>query len=156
MMTGSYPTSAHFKPALASPAGPTSDPAGSAEQGVRTRQVNHDKNEADTGIDIDIIHGLGTESPDTHSKNRTDVYGGARFRPHTICLPSRQPLSSRPILFIASCLGGLILIQAMVIAAQPKSKTMNDLLRVESNATGSTAWPSDCAILALYQSIRPG
>lgn len=215
-----YSAPTHSKPAPASPAGPTSDPARSTEQGVRTQHVNHEKNEADTDIDIDIIHGLGTKPPDTNSKpaparptsdhtrsacqgvrlcqvntnkNETDtdtdigidiiaIHGLDTKSPETWTwvdpsdrnnkvnwladpqmLPARFPTAriftcdwpaglfkekstiqmtvrelarslllgihsrpgadkGRPILFIASCLGGLILIQAMVIAAEPESE----------------------------------
>lgn len=210
-----YSAPAHSKPAPASPAEPTSDPARSNEQGVRTQHVNHEKN------DIDIIHGLGTKPPDTNSKpaptrptsdharsacqgvrlcqvnkNEADtdtdigidiiaIHGLDTKSPDTWTwvdpndrnnkvnwladpqmLPARFPTAriftcdwpaglfkekstiqmtvrelarslllgihsrpgadkGRPILFIASCLGGLILIQAMVIAAEPESEYMS-------------------------------
>lgn len=205
-----YSAPAHSKPTLASPAEPTSDPARSNEQGVRTQHVNHEKNdidiihglgtkpldtnskpaparptsdhaqsacqgvrlchvnpnnnEADTDIDIIAIHGLDTKSPDTWTwVDPNDCNNTVNWLADPQMLPARFPTAriftcdwpaglfkekstiqmtvrelarslllgihsrpgadkGRPILFIASCLGGLILIQAMVIAAEPGSE----------------------------------
>ncbi|KAK3685898.1 hypothetical protein B0T22DRAFT_466802, partial [Podospora appendiculata] len=155
------PPDTNSKPA---PARPTSDHARSAYQGVRLCQVNPDKNEADTDIDIIAIHGLDTKSPDTWTwVDPSDPNNKVNWLADTRMLPARFPTAriftcdwpaglfkekstiqmtvkelarslllgirsrpgadqGRPILFIASCLGGLILIQAMVIAAEPGSE----------------------------------
>ncbi|KAK0752400.1 hypothetical protein B0T18DRAFT_292453, partial [Schizothecium vesticola] len=133
-------------------------------QGVRLCQVNPNKNEADTDIDIIAIHGLDTKSPDTWTwvdpsdrNNKVDWLADPQMLPArfptariftcdwpaglfkekstiqmTVIELARSLLlgvhsrpgadKGRPILFIASCLGGLILIQAIVIAAKPESE----------------------------------
>ncbi|KAK4233364.1 hypothetical protein C8A03DRAFT_38931 [Achaetomium macrosporum] len=135
----------------------TQDPT---RRGVRLCQVNPDKNEADTDIDIIAIHGFDTKSQDTWtwrvSNPRNSVkwladprmlpseVGAARIFtcdwPAEVLQPSdliqktieeyalllldgiqREVLvenaagrEGRPVLFIASCLGGIILAKALV------------------------------------------
>jgi hypothetical protein len=137
-----------------------SDPTQST-RGIRLLQVNPDKDETDTDIDIIAIHGLDTGSPDTwiwraRSPNEQDV----NWLAHPDMLPkeverarifycdwpanmlqkrdsipttledsagfflrlvrnhlatNRRAGRNRPIVFIASCLGGIILIKALDI-----------------------------------------
>ena len=145
-------------------------PAQSRRQGVHLCQVNPDKIETETDIDIIAIHGLDTRSPDTWTWINSDsklprvnwlqdpnmlpkVAGRARIFtcdwpadllqksssiPTTIkelaklllagIHNTRRDLGTngpetddRPILFIASCLGGIILIEALLVADQDKS-----------------------------------
>ncbi|KAK4202191.1 armadillo-type protein [Triangularia verruculosa] len=137
---------------------PTSDSTRSARPGVSLRQVNPDKNEANTDIDIIAIHGLDTKSPDTwvwvdtnDPNNTVNWLADRRMLPSrvgaariftcdwpadlrqqssvpTTLHESAQSLrdsiqhlkanTTRPILFIASCLGGIILIKALEIDNQ--------------------------------------
>lgn len=163
-----YPTFARSKPAPSSQTGDSSGPARSTRQDVRLCQVNPDKNETDTDIDIIAIHGLDTKSPDTwvwvdpNDPNNTVNWladrrmlpsrvGAARIFtcdwPADLLQPSdlvqktddeialllfegikRDLLGThdkkkvdRPILFIASCLGGIILAKALVGADHKRS-----------------------------------
>ncbi|KAK0753569.1 hypothetical protein B0T18DRAFT_313554, partial [Schizothecium vesticola] len=132
-----------------------------SQQGVRLRQVNSDKNETDTDIDIIAIHGLDTQSPDTWTWDPKGTRVNWLEDPHM--LPKRfptariftcdwpadlferpgfvqkmfdefarlllasikgrppatndQPRRDRPIIFVASCLGGIILAKALVMAS---------------------------------------
>ncbi|KAK4642940.1 hypothetical protein QC761_0062650 [Podospora bellae-mahoneyi] len=137
---------------------PTSDSTRSARPGISLRQVNPDKNEANTDIDIIAIHGLDTKSPDTwvwvdpnDPNNTVNWLADRRMLPSrvgaariftcdwpadlrqqssvpTTLHESAQSLrdsiqhlkvnTTRPILFIASCLGGIILIKALEIDHQ--------------------------------------
>lgn len=146
-------------PAPSSPAGSDSEPERSTQQGVSLRQVNPDKKETDTDIDIIAIHGLDTKSPDTwtwrarHPKDNVNWLadpgmlpskaGAARIftcdwpadllQPsdlvqktveeyallllegiHREFNPTRR--EGRPVFFIASSLGGIILAKALVDA----------------------------------------
>lgn len=150
-----------------SPAKPTSDSSAtpSTRRGVRLCQVNPDKNEADTDIDIIAIHGLDTKSPDTWTwvdpgepdnpvnwladpNMLPSQVGAARIFtcdwPADLLLPSdlvqktideyalllldgihrelfvtnAARREGRPIFFIASCLGGIVLAKALVDAGE--------------------------------------
>ena len=132
-------------------------------RGVRLCQVNPNKNEADTDIDIIAIHGLDTKSPDTWTwANPRDPNESVNWLADPRMLPSEvgaariftcdwpadllQPSDlvqktieeyslllldgiyqalfatntarreSRPVFFIASCLGGIVLAKALVDA----------------------------------------
>ncbi|KAI1357155.1 hypothetical protein F5Y08DRAFT_347218, partial [Xylaria arbuscula] len=131
---------------------------------VSLEQLNPDKNEANTDIDIIAIHGLDTRSADTWKDKNTgfnwlhDLCLGQRrldkvriftcdwpaalFQPTNLVQKTtleyarvllegiqqvRQPATftrgrDRPILFIASCLGGLVLMQALVDADKQQSR----------------------------------
>ncbi|KAK4149429.1 hypothetical protein C8A00DRAFT_46964 [Chaetomidium leptoderma] len=142
-----------------SDAGPASP---STQQGVRLCQVNTDKNESDTDIDIIAIHGLDTKSPATwtwrapnpNDKNANwladpemlpSKVGAARIFtcdwPADLLQPSDlvqkrieeyalllldaiyrdlsvADTAPRPVFFIASCLGGIVLAKALVDAGE--------------------------------------
>lgn len=149
-------------PAPSSPAGSDSEPERSTRQGVSLRQVNPDKKETDTDIDIIAIHGLDTKSPDTwtwrarHPNDNVNWLADPRMLPSEagaariftcdwpadllqpsnlvqktveeyalllldgiqrevlVANPTRR--EGRPVFFIASCLGGIILAKALVDA----------------------------------------
>ncbi|KAK4674543.1 hypothetical protein QC763_0025390 [Podospora pseudopauciseta] len=156
-----YPTFARSKPVPSSQTGDSSGPARSTRQDVRLCQVNPDKNETDTDIDIIAIHGLDTKSPGTWTwVDPNDPNNTVNWLADPRMLPSQveaariftcdwpadllQPSDlvqktdveialllfegikrdllrthdkkkvDRPILFIASCLGGIILAKALV------------------------------------------
>ncbi|KAK3379384.1 hypothetical protein B0T24DRAFT_510929, partial [Lasiosphaeria ovina] len=157
-----YPASTRLNPAPLSPAGPTSDPKQSTRKGVRLCQVNPDKNETDTDIDIIAIHGLDAQSPDTWTwvnpsdrNNKVNWLADPRMLPIKVgaariftcdwpadllqpsdlvqktveeyalllldgiqreILVTNATREGRPIFFIASCLGGIILAKALVDA----------------------------------------
>ena len=141
----------------------TSFKVGHARQGVRLCQVNRDKNEADTDIDIIAVHGLDTKSPETWTYRDRDTgnvnwladprmlpneVGAARIFtcdwPAALLQSSELVLKTieeyalllldgiqrelwvstgtrkegRPVFFIASCLGGIILAKALVDAGE--------------------------------------
>lgn len=154
--------SARPKPAPPSPAGSDSKHEYGQKGGVRLCQVNTDKNESDTDIDIIAIHGLDTRSPDTwtwRGKNPSDnvnwladpkmlpsKVGAARiftcdwpadlFQPSNLIqkrieeyalllleaiyreLCVTDTATPRPVFFIASCLGGIVLAKALVDASE--------------------------------------
>ncbi|KAK4096674.1 hypothetical protein N658DRAFT_335672 [Parathielavia hyrcaniae] len=127
-----------------SPAKPTSHSTRSTRRGVHLGQVNPDKNEADTNIDIIAIHGLDTKSPDTWTwVDPSDPTNTCNWLADPRMLPSRvgaariftcdwpadllQPSGlvqktieeeNRPVFFIASCLGGIVLAKALVDAGK--------------------------------------
>lgn len=152
-------------PAPSSPAGSDSEPERSTQQGVSLRQVNPDKKETDTDIDIIAIHGLDTKSPDTwtwRARHPNDPNDNANWLADPGMLPLEagaariftcdwpadllQPSDlvqktveeyallllagihrefgeanptrreGRPVFFIASSLGGIILAKALVDA----------------------------------------
>ncbi|KAK4652824.1 hypothetical protein QC762_0077170 [Podospora pseudocomata] len=156
-----YPTFTRSKPAPSSQTRDSSGPARSTRQDVRLCQVNPDKSETDTDIDIIAIHGLDTKSPDTWTwADPNDPNNTVNWLADPRMLPSQveaariftcdwpadllQPSDlvqktddeialllfegikrdllrthdkkkvDRPILFIASCLGGIILAKAIV------------------------------------------
>ncbi len=137
--------------------------AASPRRGVHLCQVNPDKSEADTDIDIIVIHGLDTKSPGTWTWVNTSDHtqsvnwladprmlprevGAARiftcdwpadllqssdlvqktveeyslllldsiYRALFVTDTARR--DSRPVFFIASCLGGLVLAKSLVEA----------------------------------------
>ncbi|KAK4101199.1 hypothetical protein N658DRAFT_559046 [Parathielavia hyrcaniae] len=148
-----------------SPAKPTSHSTRSTRRGVHLSQVNPDKKEADTDIDIIAIHGLDTKSPDTWTwvdpsdpTNTCNWLADPRMLPSRVgaariftCdwpadmlqpsglvqktieeyavllldgiqreLPVTNPTrrENRPVFFIASCLGGIVLAKALVDAGE--------------------------------------
>jgi hypothetical protein len=159
LLVGAVATCLWFRTTVARP-----KPASSSTRQTRSRrgvslcQVNSDKTEANTDVDIIAIHGLNTKSPDTwtwrasdHSKSvnwLADLLpkevGAARiftcdwpadlFQPSYLVQKTIDEYAllllngiqtellgvnaaggeGRPILFIASCLGGVILAKALV------------------------------------------
>ncbi|KAI0409706.1 nacht nucleoside triphosphatase [Xylaria palmicola] len=135
-----------------------------ARRNIRLEQLNPDKSEADTDVDIIAIHGLDTQSADTWKDKNTGFnwlydlclgqdrldrvriftcdWPAALFQPTNLVQKTtleyarllfegiqqvRPPANTtrgrdRPILFIASCLGGVILIKALVDADKEQSR----------------------------------
>ncbi|KAK4096720.1 hypothetical protein N658DRAFT_552072 [Parathielavia hyrcaniae] len=125
---------AHFSNTL-SPAKPTSHSTRSTRRGVHLGQVNPDKKEADTDIDIIAIHGLDTKSPDTWTwvdpsdptipaiglvQKTIEEYAVLLLDGIQRELPVTNPTrrENRPVFFIASCLGGIVLAKALVDAGE--------------------------------------
>ncbi|KAI6777684.1 nacht nucleoside triphosphatase [Emericellopsis cladophorae] len=169
------PTAAHSEHA---PSFPASEGWTRATRGVRLTQVNPDKTDTATDIDIIAVHGLDTRSPDTWTWRRPKTPGARLKRaentedcvnwlqdqrmlpaavgrariftcdwPADLLQPSalvqkrideyalllldgiqrRPPATNdargedRPLFFVASCLGGIVLVKALVDADNENS-----------------------------------
>jgi hypothetical protein len=149
------------KPIRSPPAGPVSQHESIQKGGVRLCQVNPDKTESDTDIDIIAIHGLNTKSPGTWTWRANPPDKNVNWLADPEMLPSKvgaariftcdwpadmlQPsdlvqkrieeyalllldaicrelsvaeTAPRPVFFIASCLGGIVLARALVDAGE--------------------------------------